>query len=711
VIFATAVGRAAAKPAGRAWLLTFLEEELAPYPGRGALVARMVIAPTIVMLITMVFRLPYGSQGAIYTFLISREGPRATARTAMTTIAAVSASTALTLVGSALSLGDPALRLLWVAAALFISCYAISAMSDYSTATGIGIVVGLTLSLWDQALPPEVKVQQTLWACAQTTIACLAVLGVELAWAANNMPNELGAALADRLAAAADYLGRAAEGQFTGEAGQRLARLATTGTSRLRQFLQRSAYASAQIEQLGALVALVGHVVDVAANLAAAGSAPSTRERARLRALRDRLEQIRADVLTDHLPPAPAATADLALVAVSDAVPLLPELEKAVSQIDDVTRAPGAESGYALRPSGNSRAGWLRADALSNPEHLKFALKASLAAGLCYVTYTAVKWPGLGTSAVTCLLTALTTIGASRQKQALRVGGAIAGGAVAVLAQVLILPYVDSIGGFTLLFVAATAAAAWVATSTPRLSYFGLQAALAFYVVHLQEFAMQTSLAVARDRVLGVLLGLLMMWLVFDRLWGSPAAAAMKREVVGFVRLLAQLMREPSLPEPRAALDRIRALRETIGAGFDAARALGDGVLFEFGPDREADLAWRRRFVALQPQFRLVFLTRVALVKYRLGLPGFHLPPCLAAAQADFDDELARRFDSVADQLEGRRASPDALPDRLARIEEAWRAHLAGSHSTSPPHVDAFLTLSRRMAMLSASVSEQMTTL
>jgi hypothetical protein len=34
------------------WLWEFLQEELAPYPGRTALVVRMVIAATLVMLIT-----------------------------------------------------------------------------------------------------------------------------------------------------------------------------------------------------------------------------------------------------------------------------------------------------------------------------------------------------------------------------------------------------------------------------------------------------------------------------------------------------------------------------------------------------------------------------------------------------------------------------------------------------------------------------------
>ena len=81
-------------------MLPFLKQELAPYAGRGALVARMVIASTAVMLITMIFRIPFGSHGAIYTFLISRESPRSTFATAMTLVLAFSASAAFVLVGS-----------------------------------------------------------------------------------------------------------------------------------------------------------------------------------------------------------------------------------------------------------------------------------------------------------------------------------------------------------------------------------------------------------------------------------------------------------------------------------------------------------------------------------------------------------------------------------------------------------------------------------
>ena len=79
--------------------------------------------------------------------------------------------------------------------------------------------------------------------------------------------------------------------------------------------------------------------------------------------------------------------------------------------------------------------------------------------------------------------------------------------------QIFILPYLDSIAGFVVLFVAVTSLSSWFMTSSPRLSYFGMQVAFAFYLINLSEFKIQTSLAVARDRVVGILLGFFFMWL------------------------------------------------------------------------------------------------------------------------------------------------------------------------------------------------------
>src|ERR1700761_1435650 len=132
-------------PRPLAWFRGFLKEELAPYPGRAALVARMVIAATLVMLITMTFRLPFGMHSAIFTFTISRESPRATMKAVRTIVTAFGFSAVFVFLGARFFLDDPMLRFLWIIAALFITFYGINTITDYAAATGFGILIAITL--------------------------------------------------------------------------------------------------------------------------------------------------------------------------------------------------------------------------------------------------------------------------------------------------------------------------------------------------------------------------------------------------------------------------------------------------------------------------------------------------------------------------------------------------------------------------------------
>ena len=242
-------------------------------------------------------------------------------------------------------------------------------------------------------------------------------------------------------------------------------------------------------------------------------------------------------------------------------------------------------------------------------------------------------------------------------------------------------------------------------TSSPRLSYFGLQVALAFYLINLSEFKMQTSLAVARDRVVGILLGLFVMWLVFDQVWGAPASVEMRRMFVSNLRSLAQLVREPLSKDRRTAIARSIALGETINSKLDKVRALADGVLFEFGASREQDLAYRDRIRKWQPTLRMLFITRIALWKYRVRLPGFELPEALQTAQEQFDMRLATALDGMADRLDGQELTQTAdLTRAYAQLEQ-----VAGKASgTQPqPKIQSFLLLSRRIADLADCLEKE----
>jgi len=686
------------------WFWEFLKEELAPYPGRAALVARMVICATLVMIITMTFRLPYGSHGAIFTLIISRESPRATLKHVRTTVITFAFSAIYIFIGTMFTLDDPMLRLLWIIATLFIAFYAISAITDYVAATGFGILIALTISFWDMHLPAELKVENTLWAFAQTTMACAITLLVELVFSGFRRGDDLRRSIAERLGSVGELLNFLAAGQpVDNRTKKNLTRFALTGTSRLRQILRVSAYSLAYREQLVAVVALVGRLIDIAANVTYFRIQSSENDRNRLRALAQHIANLRSDLLSARVPP-PIEFSGKA------EVPLLREMERTVALIPDVFASSNDFSTNPTLQSDDSPVRLFAKDALSNSDHLKFGLKGCLAASLCYIIYTSLSWPGISTAVVTCLLTALTTVGSSRQKQVLRVTGAIVGGVVVGMgSQVFILPYLDSIGGFALLFIAVTIVAAWFATSSPRLSYFGVQLALAFYIINLQEFKFQTSLTVARDRVLGILLGLFMMWLVFDQLWSSPAVEEMKKSFITSLRLLGQLLSVPPSKDIRLLFEQTSSLREKINTNLDKVRLLADAVLFEFGPSRQQDLALRRQIVRWQSQMRTLFLMETTWLKYRHQLPGFELPEGVREAQLEFDDEFARTLESMADRFEGSQSTRKAeFENSFKRLEQNIQTcYSQDSAQQVTAQLQTFQSLCLRIGSLTMSLANE----
>jgi multidrug resistance protein MdtO len=669
------------------WFWEFLKQELAPYPGKGGIVARMVIASTLMMITTMVFRLPYGAYSAFYVLQLSRESQRASIQSARTIIAAFGVSVAVALIGAVLVLGNPDLRLLWVIGTLFIICYAVSTLTSYSASLRFGYLLAIVIPIFDRPISAEAKVEQTLWAAFMLALATGIALGVELLLVTFTKSADLIGLLERRLARVDELLQAYAQGRSPDTAEKEIARFSALGTSRLRSILQRSPHPRPYRAQMGAVVGLVGTLIDLAVELRPG----NVSDRERVQTLAVNVGRIRDDLLTGR-PPQPILFNEYAISP--DPAPLLEEMESTVSLISEMLIAHGSLSAYELEQSRSEQA-WrfLVPDALSNPEHTRFALKGCLAASLCYLAYNLINWPGISTAIITCFLTALTTTGASRQKQTLLLAGATAGGLLGVASQLFVLPHIDTIAGFTAWFMVVTIAAAWFVTCTPRLSYFGIQLAFAYNFVNLQEFTIQTSLTPARDRIAGILLGLFMMWLVFDRLWGAPAAVAMKTGLTSTLRLMAQFAREPSSENPRTAVERGYSLRDAIEKAFENVKALADQVLFEFGPLRERNLALRDQIRRWQPQLRVLFVLDISTWNYRVRLPGFDLPDPVRAAQRHFDEEFAETLEAMANRLEGKPA--EARHDR----NNSWQ-HFEQS-------VDVYAARNRRIRAVTCALLQE----
>jgi multidrug resistance protein MdtO len=657
------------------WFWNFLKSELAPYPGRTWIVARMTIAATIVMLLVMTFRLPGGALAGIFTLFLSRENPTATLRAGLRIVLAFVAATVYVIVAISMSIDDPLTHFLWVVVSLFISFYLIRVMADYGTAVGFGFMIAGAIPLWDQTtLSVNDRVENTLWLTFAVTVGVAVTVVVEYVFRRVHPADDMIQAIEARLKSVEGMLQAVAEDKPPSrELREMLMQYASVGTSRLRRLLLRSDGSAQYKAEMNTGIALLGRLVDLAGSFQLALSQRTTpveaSDRERCKRLAGDLAILCEDLSAKKTPrdmeaPPRGPSSLRFLEAMETTISLIPKAFAGSKSLDKFIPAPLDEE---------VRARFLVADAFSNPAHLQFALRGTLAATACYVTYTAIDWPGLSTAMATCLITALSTIGSSRQKQMLRLSGAFLGGIVIGMgAQVFILPYLDSIVGFTVLFAVVTAIAAWISVASSRLSYLGIQLALAFYLINLQEFTIQTSLTIARDRVFGVLLGLVSMWLLFDRLGVRNALDEMQtvfaRNLEKFAQLAEQLLEDDQVKSIRG----IRLLRDQINAGFQAVYAQADAIIFEFGPQRQRKLEIRADIRRWQPSIRTLLHLQITYWQYRVQQPVRGLPDVIAQTHIAFERDVAVVMRAMANEVSGKPALPipdiRAAADRLRQV-------------------------------------------
>ena len=673
------------------WLWDFLKNELAPYPGRAWVVARVTISATLVMLLVMTFQIPNGFLGAIFTLFISRENPTATLVSGLKAIGFFCLATVYTLIGAAMLVDDPLTHFLGVGISLFVSFFLISIITDYGTAVAFGFTVAGAIPLWDRStLNVNDRVENTLWLAGVVAMGIVVAIVVEYVFRRVHPTTDLTEGIEARLQTVENVLRcAAAERPLDSVTEKRLSLYATVGASRLRRLIVRSQYGAHFKAQLGTAVALVSQLVDVTANFR--------------RALTGRTEPTEADGLAAHIDPADKARCERLAneieIVCKDLVlrrppakiqrpqeepaklPFLSQMERTVALIPEAFS--GSTKIGEFLPSPLDEEGpthFFAQDAFSNPAHVQFALRGTLASFASYIIYTAIDWPGLSTCMATCIITALSTIGSSRQKQVLRFLGAIVGGIIFGMgAQIFVLPYLDSITGFTLLFMAVTAISSWIATASARLSYLGVQLALAFYLINLQEFTIQISLSIARDRVFGVLLGLMCMWLIYDRLWVKNALDEMQTVFARNLEMFAELAEQLLEKDQIKAIKRIRQLRDQLNAGFQAVTAQADAVLFEFGPSRSRKLQIREDVRRWQPSIRTLLQVQVTSAQYLSLKPLTDLPEPIAQAGVAFEKDIALVMRAMASEVSGKPVA--AVPDiRLSalRMREAINNYYQG---------------------------------
>jgi len=98
-----------------------------------------------------------------------------------------------------------------------------------------------------------------------------------------------------------------------------------------------------------------------------------------------------------------------------------------------------------------------------------------------------------------------------------------------------------SIGALMALVFAGALASAWVAAGDAKIAYAGFQVAFAFFLCVLQGSAPAFDMVTARDRVIGILIGNLVCYMVFVLVWPVSVARRIDpglRELIGDLRAM-----------------------------------------------------------------------------------------------------------------------------------------------------------------------------
>jgi multidrug resistance protein MdtO len=268
--------------------------------------------------------------------------------------------------------------------------------------------------------------------------------------------------------------------------------------------------------------------------------------------------------------------------------PLTPLAAAIVGDIEDAivgfaeSKSPAAPAGRETERTTTEtkkKGGFFSEDAFANPEHVQYALKTTGAAMFCYVLYSQLDWSGIHTSFLTCYIVSLSTTAETVEKLALRISGCLAGAAIGYGAMIFLVPDLTSIGALMIVVLVGALAAAYVAAGSPRISYAGFQMAFAFFLCVIQGPSPAFDLSTARDRVIGILIGNLVVFVVFTNLWPISVGRRIDPAIVALLRRLGMMMTEPDpavrrtlASEARVSLAAIETDLELAGYEPEAVR-------------------------------------------------------------------------------------------------------------------------------------------
>jgi uncharacterized membrane protein YccC len=191
----------------------------------------------------------------------------------------------------------------------------------------------------------------------------------------------------------------------------------------------------------------------------------------------------------------------------------------------------------------------------------------------------------------------------------------VTGGALALFTIVFLMPHMDTIASLIVVVACASAIAGWVAAGSELISYGGLQIAFAFFYSVFQSYAPDTDLDNVRNRVVGILFGLIVTGLVFRYIWPERTIDRLRAALRAALQQLARLV---EIPRPESSIEAAKSVAHGLIAetskSLEQARRYADLTAFEFEESAAPDQASKSRLENILAHAEEIFASVKSLV-------------------------------------------------------------------------------------------------
>ncbi|HEV7731910.1 MAG TPA: FUSC family protein [Candidatus Binatia bacterium] len=673
----------------------FLAHEMAPTPGRFRAAMRVVVACQAAIVLVMGLHIPYGHWAVITIFTVSQTDAGASLKKGIERVLGTILGGLVALYAIIAFADAP-----WVVVPLIgIGCGMGLFLSRTTTSPYVGMLMGITFAILLPIGVSEASADPALWRILVVAIGVALATGAQV-WLWPDDPARLLLEDVGRvLATIENIVTRAACGETTVMPD-------ALGASGLGRHLDLLANAEARHpslrrrhdEQL-ALVTELDRLLTAALWLPSCGVTeidPASAQR--LAGIAARCTELRRALAAREAPaPLPAVVGEPASPALLASIM---EMERALSGIAATLHFLGTPVDTPVEPPSHRKAVafFSPAFSLQNTEAVRFALKGALASTIAYVLYHGLAWPGIATCVATCVIVAQTTTGAGTQKAILRIAGTLLGCALGLGLVVFAMPRLESLFGLLLVLAGTFFVAAWIVVGSPRTAYAGMQAGMALAMYSLDVFGPATNLVVGRDRVVGIVVGIIIMTTIDRWLWPVFAQRGLRDHMAAAMRAMATLSRV-GLPDGADALvsTPVARMRRAVYDELRTVLRLRDEARFEPGAQTPAIMALREAGVQLSSDVQDVFLGLLAVGRHRADIDLGPLPPALHDPLHVLARSIGEALLAAADCVAGDASrAPADIDAAVLAVRGRLVTQLAAVPDTGlSPHVAARVALYR----------------